>query len=355
VTQVDQKDMFNSLVENALDFLTKARAELSDNPKYSLIHFHAAVELFLKARLMHEHWTLVIARNQEPDWDKFVAGDFQSITMDDAANKLDKIVRSGLSQDELKTFKSVAKHRNKLVHFFHQDKVNGVEFRNQIVRVELKAWYSLHDLLKERWKDVFIGWSKQIIQMDKNLRQLHEYLTEVFDNLQATITAETKAGSIFVNCPSCGFVAQKHDTNMGSVYLAQCLVCELIEQYLKFECTECDHGVVTFANERGICPNCQAIYVRADLADVLSEETSAYDVMNGGGDINIGNCAFCDGYQTVFKMKNSDKWLCSECLSQFETMEACQWCNELNSGNMEYSYAKGCNFCEGMIGWRGDD
>jgi hypothetical protein len=196
MTQIDQKKMFDSQVENALDFLTKARTELDHHPKYSLIHFHAAVELFLKARLMHEHWSLVIAKNQEPDWYKFVSGEFQSVTMEEAANKLDKVVRSGLSSDELKTFRSVGKHRNKMVHFFHQDKAEPSIFRNQIVRLELKAWYSLHEILKVRWKDVFLGWSVQIGQMDKNLRQLHEYLTEVFDNLKDTIKAEAHAGNI---------------------------------------------------------------------------------------------------------------------------------------------------------------
>ena len=41
---------FRSLVENALDFLNKAIGELKDGPKYSVIHFYAAVELFHGAR-----------------------------------------------------------------------------------------------------------------------------------------------------------------------------------------------------------------------------------------------------------------------------------------------------------------
>ena len=55
---MNNDEMFKSLVENALDFLFKAVSEINDNPKYSVIHFYAAVELFVKARLMKEHCKL---------------------------------------------------------------------------------------------------------------------------------------------------------------------------------------------------------------------------------------------------------------------------------------------------------
>jgi len=92
--QMSKELMFRRLVDNALDFLSKAIEDLKEHPKYSMINFHASVELFVKARLMAEHWTLVVAKRQEPDWTKFVAGDFQSVSLDDAANRLDKIIKS---------------------------------------------------------------------------------------------------------------------------------------------------------------------------------------------------------------------------------------------------------------------
>uniref|UniRef100_E6QVY9 HEPN domain-containing protein n=1 Tax=mine drainage metagenome TaxID=410659 RepID=E6QVY9_9ZZZZ len=45
---------FGKLVDNAFDFLDKAGREFKSEPKYSVIHFYAALELFLKARLLHE-------------------------------------------------------------------------------------------------------------------------------------------------------------------------------------------------------------------------------------------------------------------------------------------------------------
>ena len=46
------------LTENSIDFLTEAIDGFQVQPKYSIIHFYTAVELFLKARLLHEHWSL---------------------------------------------------------------------------------------------------------------------------------------------------------------------------------------------------------------------------------------------------------------------------------------------------------
>ncbi|HIP71183.1 MAG TPA: hypothetical protein EYH05_07285, partial [Anaerolineae bacterium] len=58
------KDLLERLVENAMDFLSQSIEEFDGSPKYSVIHFHAAVELFLKARLMAEHWSLVVSKRK---------------------------------------------------------------------------------------------------------------------------------------------------------------------------------------------------------------------------------------------------------------------------------------------------
>ena len=57
---MNQKQIFNSLAKNAFDFLKQAIEEFDKSPKYSVIHFCAAVEMILKARLMTEHWLSLI-------------------------------------------------------------------------------------------------------------------------------------------------------------------------------------------------------------------------------------------------------------------------------------------------------
>ena len=73
------KNDFSLVVENAFDFFKKSLEEFDKEPKYSVIHFHAAVELIMKARLLWEHWTLIITRPETANLKSFRSGDFQSV------------------------------------------------------------------------------------------------------------------------------------------------------------------------------------------------------------------------------------------------------------------------------------
>ncbi|HEV7659990.1 MAG TPA: hypothetical protein VGO55_09115 [Allosphingosinicella sp.] len=96
------------LVSNAVDFLTLATEELKGRPKHSIIAFHSAVELFLKARLMQEHWSLVVTKS--PDLTSFQTGDFISVSFEDACHRLAKVVGSPLPEPTRRAFDNVRKH-----------------------------------------------------------------------------------------------------------------------------------------------------------------------------------------------------------------------------------------------------
>ncbi len=352
-----KEEMFSRLVENAFDFLFKAIAEIKEQPKYSIIHFYAAVELLLKARLMHEHWSLVITQRQEPDWEKFVAGDFQSVSLDEAANKLKKVVRSGISSSELEAFKEVAKHRNKMVHFFHEahSKEESEKLTRKVVKQQLKAWYFLHQLLLNKWKNEFSSWNAKISELDSTLRQQHEFLQVVFDDLQAEIKKQTEQGVWINDCPSCGFTSKIHEYAENIIYESKCLVCGLVEKCLNIKCPECSK-IIAIAEEDTF-PSCECGYdLRPeDVAGALTSGSAAYiAAMEGDDSYCDANCSYCDGYHTVKRTEN-DKWICTQCMSMFDSLECCQWCSDFNTGDMQNSYISGCNFCEGMSAWRKDD
>lgn len=354
---MSKEQIFNRLVENALDFLAKAISELNDAPKYSMINFHASVELFVKARLMAEHWTLVIGKRQDPDWDKFLAGDFQSVSLDESANRLTKIVRSGLSKKELEVFRDVAKHRNKMVHFFHEahSGEDNKKLRQNVVKQQLNAWYFLHRLITEQWSDTFSPWSDRVIEIDKSLRELHEFLDVVFHNLHDDIEKFKASGVIFRECPSCGFEAQQHDDEEEVVYESECLVCGLNEKYLQIECTDCEATVFFEGEGFATCGECGKQFEPEDLAEILTDDTAAYISFKDGDDsYQLGNCSNCDGYHTVVQT-DSESWICASCFRLFESIRFCGWCNEPNTGDMEHSYVAGCNHCDGMAGWTRDD
>ncbi len=209
---MNANDMLERLVANAVDFLSRSIDEFEEQPKFSVIHFFTAVELLLKARLLAEHWSLVVSKGQLPDLKKFQAGDFSSVSLEEAAEKLEKVVASGISKRELETFKKLRDHRNKMVHFFHE--AHSVEqnrrLREAIATEELTAWYFLYRLLLSQWKDVFNPWRVAITQLNERLRKLQEYLEVIFEQLTGEIEQRKERGVLFVECPSCGFDAYEH-------------------------------------------------------------------------------------------------------------------------------------------------
>ena len=94
-------ERFDDVVRNAFDFLRRSIDELETHPKYSVIHFYSAIELFVKARLLKEHWTLIVTRPEQADRAKFQRGDFQSVGLKEASGRLEKVVADGLLDEEL--------------------------------------------------------------------------------------------------------------------------------------------------------------------------------------------------------------------------------------------------------------
>ena len=354
---MNKEKMFDRLVENAFDFLFKSISEIEDQPKYSVIHFYAAVELFVKARLMKEHWSLIVSQRQEADWDNFIAGDFQSATLTEAADKLKKVVGSSLSKAELDAFKEVSNDRNKMVHFFHEanfEEESG-KFKLDIIRKELRAWFFLHQLLITKWNDEFSSWNNKIIELDTELRKLKEFLRAIFDNLKPKIEENKKKGIPYHKCPSCGFKAQELCEDKNTIYEAKCLVCGLVEKSLNIQCPECEGAVTMKVEGFGQCPSCAKNLEPEDVADALIDSSAAHiAVKEGDGSWDAGNCRECGGYHTVAHTEN-DEWICASCFETFESLAACGWCDEYNTGDLEHSYLSGCSHCDGMLGWHKDD
>lgn len=352
---MNRKLMLTRLVENALDFLDRAIDDLEKHPKFSLINFYTAVELFLKARLMMEHWTLVVTSKQEPDLDKFAKGDFQSVTLDGANDRLIRVVRSGLSAQEIKMFKEISTHRNQMVHFFHVSSAKGEAeaIRRSVARQQLTAWYVLHRIISVQWKPKFANWDTQIAKLDKRLRKQKEYLKIVFEQKSDELKAIASGGAQILSCPSCGFKAQAHQRTLKEPYDADCIVCGLSDTCVIIECDGCTKLLRLVNDANAIC-KCGQVHTPGTLADALTDTGAAHvAAMEGDDSWNLANCAECDGYHTVVRLE-SDRHLCTECFGVFDDVQWCGWCNEPNTGDMDGSEWNGCNFCDGRSGWDRD-
>ena len=112
-------DFFVMLTENAFSFLEKSLNQIKTEPQFSLINYYTAIELFFKARLMQEHWSLIISDfRSAPKFTDFCIGDFKSVTLHECAERIKNICGEDIIT-EAKKFDNLRIHRNKAVHFFH--------------------------------------------------------------------------------------------------------------------------------------------------------------------------------------------------------------------------------------------
>jgi hypothetical protein len=345
-------DIFKSLVDNAFDFLKKALDEFEHEPKYSAIHFYAAVELFLKARLLSEHWTLVLSKPEQADKKKFLRGDFQSVTLRQARDRLSLIIQDGITDEEFCCFCGIGDHRNRMVHFFHNAQLTEKTEIDAIVSEQCRAWYFLHHILSQRWSNVFKQYQKKISQANISMRKFRQYLKTRYTDLKGTIKEQSQNGIVFHKCPSCRYRTLKEDNNDPPLLEFNCLVCELHEYGITMNCPNCDKEISLIGEPFTTC-KCGYKITFDILKELLGKEIVI--TKDNMYDPHEAHCQNCDGFHSVMPLKNGI-WFCINCFSPFEDdeIECCQFCGDYSAGDLDDSYLNGCVVCKGKIGWEDD-
>jgi len=325
------------LVENAIDFLERSAEDLEERPKYSIIHFYSAVELLLKARLMLEHWTLVVADINNASWSKFVDGDFRSVTLDETHRRLNNIVQCGLSTDEIALFRELRTHRNKTVHFFHQAHVGAEddEFVRSIAKNHLRAWYTLHKLLRERWAGQFGKWSQKFEDLHRTLKKYRHFLEAAYIDLQPKIDFLREAGAEITTCPSCEFDARQKIPDPEIIFFS-CLLCGIQNAEMALDC-ECGAQIHFEREGFGSCDSCKSSWEPRDLAKELYDWERA-------------SCADCGAWDCVI-YRPDGAFFCTSCFGRFKSLWECAWCSESNAGGQggADSFLIGCSLCDGRF------
>ncbi len=353
MTEKNLKAALRNLSESAFDFLERSIEEIKDRPKYSVIHFATAVELLLKARLMREHWTLVVERASDVTLDNFLSGQCKTVTQGDAIKRLNGACNENISKDAVAQFAKIAAHRNQMIHFFHEAGTTkaGQAMIEGIVKEQCLSWYYLERLLSD-WGDQFEEFDTKIATVRWRMKQNRAFLSVAFDRLKPKIEADSKAGTAFQDCSGCGYEAAAVTELSDVLFEKHCRVCGLVEAYIEIpcpdECGEVLHIEPDFGSHT--CEECGHIVTSEELADVLDTEYSDPTDFE-----TPMNCAMCSGYHSV--VQHHDTFICTECLATSDSAPLCEWCNErqIGGGDMEFSYHSGCEFCEGQAGWTKDD
>lgn len=346
-----QDEIFQSLTRNAFDFLKRGIDEFDQAPKYSVIHFCAAVEMLLKARLMKEHWSLVVSKPEQASLAKFMAGDFMSVTMDEARARIRDIVGEEVADDAFNSFRTLANHRNKMVHFFHADVDGDDKAKAQIVAEYCRSWFHLHRLLN-RWGAYFGDFHAEIASADCAMKKHRKYLTAKFNALKSDLDAARKAGTLPRACGACGFEAAIPTALDAHVALLECKVCDHAEAQVSIDCPHCQSALVISGEGYATCTHgsCGKSIEPKHLISALSKHS--FDPNDFEADFPA-NCGSCEGHHTVVQC--GGQYFCACCFEISDHVEKCESCNEMNTGDMEFSRANGCGQCEGQWGHTKDD
>lgn len=351
---------FTSICENGLGFVSKAIDQLwnegsPDALKYSIINFYSGVELLLKARLMREHWSLVVADPNKADIDEFLSGEAQTVGLMQAVQRLKKVAKITVHPKAFKSFDELRKHRNRMVHFYHPIDVNNQDRdkqREAVVLEQCRGWFYLRRLLGDEWTDVFADFQVRVADINTSMKPHREYLRTVYEQIRHELETEKQNGAFLANCSACGFEAHVLD-DMGPQE-HRCRVCLSEESFLLHKCSNEDCGQKTLLPE-GECESWECIYCEESitLEDVLADYTvegkSGYD-----DPLFPALCTQC-GQEAAATLDDEETFFCFNCLIWPDKIENCGWCNEPFTGDAEFTYWSGCERCDGKAGWERDD
>lgn len=342
------EEIFDSIVQNAIDFMTTAVNELKIRPKYSVINFYNAIELFFKARILREHWALIVKQPEKISKIDFKNGDFQSIGVNEAILRLKNICGQSFTKEETDCFEDLREHRNKLVHFFNSKYTENPseETIYEIISEQCKGWFYLNKLLNEKWEVEFVKYRQNILDLNKLMHSHREYLRAKFEALNKQIQEEQRNGAIFADCFICGFKSAREESETPLVEHS-CLVCGKYLRVLKVPCPECSGQIYIEDSAEGKCKECDR---EIDLGYLIEEYGPDQSTKEYFTEPTIAHCKWCGRLEkTVIPF--GDEWLCLSCLEPHPSIAQCDFCGEMSTGDMSDSYTFGCTVCKGSAGW----
>lgn len=354
----DEELLFTSMVESAFEFLNKALDEFKESPKFSTVHFAIAIELFLKSRLMKEHWSLLVEKTDNADRNAFFQGTSKTVNPEAAIQRLAKIACDPIPEEARKVFLAIAQHRNRMVHFVHGG-TNGnpdeaTAELEKVVAEQCQGWRQLQLLLEKNWSKHFAKFEQEIANVEFAMQKHRGYLQAKFESKTDTIKVHLTDGGKVKSCGTCGFASVLIEAITEAVSSASCLVCWYSGTIVDLDCpTPMCHQHFEFDSEQGPpahCPSCNAT-----IADWVPEalDTGEFVTKDNMMDHYDKNCPDCGGSHTV--VEHFDGFICTECFEYSGEIGICGWCGEGQLGGVtDHSEYAGCEFCDGRAGWDKD-
>ena len=343
-----QGDIQSAILANAFAFLQRAIDDFKTDLRFSVVNFASATELFLKARLVEEHWSLLFKDTDRASIDALQRGEFISVTVGQAIKRLRTIAGVSFSQEAEANILKLVGHRNRAIHFT-MDVPEPEQEQTEIAIEQLTGWMHLQRLLRQWFgeSEEFLG---HLWRVNNAMKAQREFLQLIFENVQQKIEEERQAGKTVTACRSCLFEASVLTDLTAFLSESHCLVCSLWDVVVKMTCPECGevNELSHYEANYPECSKCEHQLEASELEEILDTEQVEYP--HG----IEKNCAECTGYHSV--VEHEAYYVCVECFGYADELQVCEWCNEgqINGGDLELSFYTGCEFCDGKGGWDAD-
>ena len=339
-----QEKALSTLIKNAYDFLDAALANFERDTKRSVIDFYTAVELFLKAPLLNEHWSLIVVK--EPNFHKFKKGDFSSIGLNDTIKRLSEVLETKIELKTIQAFNNVRKHRNQYVHLFIDE---DPEKLATIALEQSQAWAHLHRLITNEFADVFKSYSEKNEEIEGSLRRnlnfWHEHARLKLETLKDLISTKRDAGAMIQACHTCNTDSVITEESNPFLYESKCLVCDSYKRSVGLTCPHCSKEI-TLSEGYDFCIPCGHRFTPEELYPILDTYAGRQKEL-----FTLGlpaSCNFCESTETVCEFH--DDYLCASCFALTENLTQCEYCHTSLNYKGESTYAIGCGFCSGAMG-----
>lgn len=321
----------NRLSENSRAFLKRAAAELEASPRHAVVDLCAGLELLMKARLAHEHWSLVAERPGDDALSKITRGDFVSVRFEKAIDRIESVTQGpSLSKADKELLKSIALHRNKVVHFYHQD----LDSRDPALVAkaageQCRAWLLVERLVAKDWRLAFEAEQTEWGALRAAFQKNSVFLKEKFDSLHMSITAMRSQGATIEACGACGFEATVVTAHPRRIFDLSCLVCASSSKTIRVSCPTCGLAFNEQPEPNLHCSECDR-----DLWGLM-----------GLADNATVHCAACFlGLRSAHASLEGDTYVCVCCLEE-ETPIKCGSCGRQWIGAARERLAFGCQEC----------
>ncbi|ENM3767982.1 hypothetical protein V9R55_003536 [Vibrio cholerae] len=348
----NKDDWFDSVVQNAILFLNSSFENLENSPRSSVIDLYTAIELLFKARLMKEHWALIITRPEDAKITSFENGNFHSVYLEQSEKRLTNICGEKFKKEAMDNFKALGEHRNQIVHFAH---TGFGENRKTVIFEHWASWYYLYDLVTKQWSEIFDSYLKHFERFNKRIYRNTDFLQVKYDAIDKDIENEKKKGTEVLTCPSCHFnsAVVKKTNYWGKDF--ECLVCDVKDEIPKeikaaISCEHCDKLVSYFLLRSNECNHCSGeISEKYALDEYIKIYHEGYeDDEDLYHCLPVGHCHNCES-ETATVVVIEGVEVCVSCGVQGWRIMFCEHCSEYVTGDRNKIVHFACHLCEDEV------